>query len=1111
MIGRATDRPRLPRPPPGRPVPAPAGPVRDAATSPCSRSGRRRPHAAVDWSFTVRGAVAREVAWTWEELLALPRETLTVDIHCVTQWTKLDTTWTGVSIDTLLGPPAALDGAGFAVAHAADGYETNLPLADLTGGRAWLVWEYEGAPLAAAARRPGAAAGPASVLLEEREVGARAGAARRGPARLLGGQRLPRPRGPMAGAAVSGGLNWRTVTVTGGAVRRRRACGRSCSTCPAGRATAPGQSVDVRLTAADGYSTAAAVLDRDARPRTTRSSSASSTSTRARCRRGWRASCARATSSSCAGPAGARSPGTPTRAGRCCWSAAARGSCRCGRWSATRSRPARTDVTVVLSARTRASLLFADEVATWPQQACAHVTYTREGGQRLDAATARRRRAGAARLRVRADGVRRAHHDAAARGRPRRRSRSRRALRWSVTEDLHAARRRRRPVPERGEGLLGGHARTRVYGTMDCPVALSLLRRGFQPRHRVFFADEATAIAAGFRPVRRVPAREVPRVEGRRGPLGGPCDGPRRAIVRRARRAAPSSAAAARPCSPPPRAAFVLGVAFGCGAARSDAGRAPPRRAPGDRGAARRRRARPHAHRDPGPRRRAQPPAAGRQARRAALRGHDGADLRAPACCARLGLGRDPVQAPTSPRPEQLRALTAALRDVRQGRRRDADRLHRPGGRRDPQRRLGAARRSAGRAGARRATPRPPRRRCARPASTSRSRRSPTSRRARHRARRPRVLARPERAAARPPRPRSSGWLRGRRRADRQALPRPRRRDRQHRLRLGHDRRRRADGRRPGAVQGRDRGQGAADHELARRLPAARRAPHRLAVAGDPQGPAARAARLPRRRDHGLDRGQGRARHRRRPRRSPCARSARATTSCSPPARARGSGPTARCSPRPAHRASFRALVRASAPRVLVLQQRAALAHPSAPKWRLKQDSRAKSSRDRLRADEGRAPAPAAARQRPGDLACARMAHARPGRDGGSPAHHRRRSSSSCTARTSGRCRGRSCSRFAGVIIFRGGVDVIAHKLIPAPALYGAEDALKEQDVMSRRRVWYWRHKFKVWWCLGLIVADRARRASRSSRTTSLVDAWRRSLDGLAPEHALHRSAPAAR
>jgi DMSO/TMAO reductase YedYZ molybdopterin-dependent catalytic subunit len=108
--------------------------------------GPTPPDAAVDWSFAVRGAVERERTWSWDELLALPRETVTVDIHCVTQWTKLDTTWTGVSIDTLLVHAGPRD-ARFAVAHAADGYDTNLPLDDLTGGRAWLVWEYEGEPL----------------------------------------------------------------------------------------------------------------------------------------------------------------------------------------------------------------------------------------------------------------------------------------------------------------------------------------------------------------------------------------------------------------------------------------------------------------------------------------------------------------------------------------------------------------------------------------------------------------------------------------------------------------------------------------------------------------------------------------------------------------------------------------------------------------------------------------------------------------------------------------------------------------------------------------------------------------------------------------------------
>ncbi|MEA2274011.1 MAG: hypothetical protein QOI98_2719, partial [Solirubrobacteraceae bacterium] len=55
-----------------------------------------------DWGFTIDGAVDTPASWTWEELVALPSESFTVDIHCVTKWTKLDTGWTGVSVDTLL-------------------------------------------------------------------------------------------------------------------------------------------------------------------------------------------------------------------------------------------------------------------------------------------------------------------------------------------------------------------------------------------------------------------------------------------------------------------------------------------------------------------------------------------------------------------------------------------------------------------------------------------------------------------------------------------------------------------------------------------------------------------------------------------------------------------------------------------------------------------------------------------------------------------------------------------------------------------------------------------------------------------------------------------------
>lgn len=54
------------------------------------------------WDFAIDGEMAEEVQWTWDEFRKLPRETVTVDVHCVTKWSKLDTVWTGVSVDTLL-------------------------------------------------------------------------------------------------------------------------------------------------------------------------------------------------------------------------------------------------------------------------------------------------------------------------------------------------------------------------------------------------------------------------------------------------------------------------------------------------------------------------------------------------------------------------------------------------------------------------------------------------------------------------------------------------------------------------------------------------------------------------------------------------------------------------------------------------------------------------------------------------------------------------------------------------------------------------------------------------------------------------------------------------
>jgi DMSO/TMAO reductase YedYZ molybdopterin-dependent catalytic subunit len=97
------------------------------------------------WSLTIDGAVDEARSWTYEELLALPQETFTVDIHCVTKWSKLDTTWTGVSVDTLLEDVATE--AAYVTAWCDGDYTTNLALEDVVDGRAWVVHTYDGEPL----------------------------------------------------------------------------------------------------------------------------------------------------------------------------------------------------------------------------------------------------------------------------------------------------------------------------------------------------------------------------------------------------------------------------------------------------------------------------------------------------------------------------------------------------------------------------------------------------------------------------------------------------------------------------------------------------------------------------------------------------------------------------------------------------------------------------------------------------------------------------------------------------------------------------------------------------------------------------------------------------
>jgi DMSO/TMAO reductase YedYZ molybdopterin-dependent catalytic subunit len=97
-----------------------------------------------DWSFSIRTENGTR-SWDWEEFQALPIEEVSTDIHCVTRWSKLGTSWRGVPLDTLLAEVET--DLEFAMAHSYGGYTTNLALEDLTDGKAWVAFEFGGEPL----------------------------------------------------------------------------------------------------------------------------------------------------------------------------------------------------------------------------------------------------------------------------------------------------------------------------------------------------------------------------------------------------------------------------------------------------------------------------------------------------------------------------------------------------------------------------------------------------------------------------------------------------------------------------------------------------------------------------------------------------------------------------------------------------------------------------------------------------------------------------------------------------------------------------------------------------------------------------------------------------
>jgi DMSO/TMAO reductase YedYZ molybdopterin-dependent catalytic subunit len=101
------------------------------------------------WTFTVDGSVATPTTWTWDEVHALLPSEYRGDIHCVTTWSKLDTRFSGVSLDLFLDVVRPAPEASHVLATSTGGYTTNLLLDDIRGGRSWIVWSHEDRPLPA--------------------------------------------------------------------------------------------------------------------------------------------------------------------------------------------------------------------------------------------------------------------------------------------------------------------------------------------------------------------------------------------------------------------------------------------------------------------------------------------------------------------------------------------------------------------------------------------------------------------------------------------------------------------------------------------------------------------------------------------------------------------------------------------------------------------------------------------------------------------------------------------------------------------------------------------------------------------------------------------------
>jgi DMSO/TMAO reductase YedYZ molybdopterin-dependent catalytic subunit len=100
-----------------------------------------------DWSLEITGLVESPLSLGFDELCAMTPVTMTADIHCVTKWSKFDTTWTGVRLSDLLDLAGVRPDATHVIQHAEYGYSTNLALEQVRQPDVLVAYAYEGQPL----------------------------------------------------------------------------------------------------------------------------------------------------------------------------------------------------------------------------------------------------------------------------------------------------------------------------------------------------------------------------------------------------------------------------------------------------------------------------------------------------------------------------------------------------------------------------------------------------------------------------------------------------------------------------------------------------------------------------------------------------------------------------------------------------------------------------------------------------------------------------------------------------------------------------------------------------------------------------------------------------